>query len=320
MNHTIDLLVGQLSRIGRYLVLIFLTPGFKFGGCLAAPSTSGHEFFHVAGRDDERGGAAMAGDGYWFALNSVEQLAKLVLRFGGCFGDHGAVSDIAIIANLAKIAIHPSAEGDTTRGQGAKWREIRGEGPMGISLARDGALLLEDGEQVGVGAVPANGAVVGGKAITEIDKDPGLTRLLEFYDFVTLWNACLAAIVFDLETADPIHSLRVLVAPEGIEVEIAGLVRGLFLLLVGGEQLDEFGAEDGGLAVEDGFDVGEAAHVEADGVGAFGVAVPVPVVEVLHESAAGLLVGTGRWRVPRRLRRGRAGLLGRLDNFLMASD
>jgi hypothetical protein len=45
----------------------------------------------------------MARNGHRLSLHGVEQLSKLVLRFGGRFGNHGATPNIAILAKIANL-------------------------------------------------------------------------------------------------------------------------------------------------------------------------------------------------------------------------
>jgi hypothetical protein len=82
VDNAVDLLVSQLLSIGSRVLLCHLRPGFEFFHRFSSPLSLPDDRFHIARGDDERGGAAVARDGYGLALHKIEELSELVLGFG----------------------------------------------------------------------------------------------------------------------------------------------------------------------------------------------------------------------------------------------
>ena len=164
----------------------------------------------------------------------------------------------------------------------ARHREEQGKCSSGMSpwVHEAGVYCLRICTQVGIRTVPALSCCRRRQSNSRSLQKPrtGPTSATPRFRRLAGCSPCNVSPVTSNAACD-VLSLRILVAPERIEVEFADLVSGQLLLLFLGKQLRELRAQNGGLRFKHRIDIRQAVPVKADGAGAFGIAVPIPVVK-----------------------------------------
>jgi hypothetical protein len=143
MHNANNVFIGELRCGWLHVLQRPLAPVLEFGGGLFSSEFSRRDQnLHLARGNDKRSGTAMARDGYRLSLHGIEQLPKLVLRFGGSFGNHGSLPDIPIIAILAKMAIPQELRWEHREKPSLDAKGVAGE--VHISIVSVCGLFLED--------------------------------------------------------------------------------------------------------------------------------------------------------------------------------